>query len=155
MSALTPPAAGPAVIHYPDDDGLPMSDNTAQFTWINVLMWSAEAQFRADPDVFVAGNHLIYPVEGKPKVRQAPDVYVAFGPRKGDRGSYKVWEEGGVFPQVVFEVWSPHNRHQRMEDKRAFYDRYGAEEYYIVTPSSRCTPRGGGGRAGRSPASRT
>jgi Uma2 family endonuclease len=84
--------------------------------------------------VFVAGNHLIYAVEGKVAIRQAPDVYVAFGRPKADRGSYKVWEEGGLFPQVVFEVWSPHNRQQAMEDKRDFYEKYGAEEYYIVYP---------------------
>ena len=45
-----------------------------------------------------------------------------------------MWEEGGVFPQVIFEVWSPHNRQQKMEDKREFYERHGAEEYYIVYP---------------------
>src|SRR5439155_6467870 len=104
------------------------------FNWISILMWNAEAQFRNDPNVFVAGNHLIYPVESEPSIRQAPDVYMAFGPKKGDRGSYKVWEEGNLFPQVVFEVWSPNNRFEQMEDKKEFYEKYGAEEYYIVYP---------------------
>jgi hypothetical protein len=90
--------------------------------------------FRDVPDIFVAGDHLIYPVEGDPTTWQAPDVYVAFGRPKGHRGSYKVWEEAGIFPQVIFEVWSPNNRQQQMEDKREFYGRYGAEEYYIVYP---------------------
>jgi Uma2 family endonuclease len=45
-----------------------------------------------------------------------------------------VWEEGGVFPQVVFEVWSPNNRQGKMEEKRKFYEKHGAEEYYIVYP---------------------
>lgn len=125
--------AQPRVIHYPDDDGLPMSDNTVQFEWISIIKWNLEATFRDRPDVFVAGNHLIYPVEGNVKIRQAPDVYVAFGPKKGDRGSYKVWEEG-VFPQIVFEVWSPSNLSEDMENKKDFYERYGAEEYYIVYP---------------------
>jgi Uma2 family endonuclease len=133
MSAITVPDPIRQV-QYPDCDGQPMSDNTVQFTWISILKWSAESYFRDDPNVFVAGDHLIYPVEGRPDIRQAPAVYVAFGPRKGDRGSYKVWEEGGIFPQVVFEVWSPNNRQQRMEDKREFYEIYGAEEYYIVYP---------------------
>src|SRR5262249_7590448 len=66
--------------------------------------------------------------------RQAPDVYVAFGRPKGDRGSYKVWEEGGIFPQVVFEVWSPNNRASAMQKKFQFYEKYGVEEYYIVYP---------------------
>ena len=82
----------------------------------------------------MAGNNLIYPVQGDPLTRLAPDVYVAFGPAKGPRGSYRVWEEGGVYPQVVFEVWSPGNRAGEMALKRAAYDRFGVEEYYLVFP---------------------
>jgi Uma2 family endonuclease len=111
-----------------------MADNTVQFDWISLLKWNAEVYFRDDPSVFVAGDHLIYPVEGNNLIRQAPDVYVAFGRPKRDRGSYKVFEEGGVFPQVVFEVWSPNNRFEQMQDKFSFYEKYGAEEYYIVYP---------------------
>lgn len=126
--------AVPPKVHYPDDDGLPMSDNTLQMKWIFRLFGNLEAQYHADPLVFVAGNHLIYPAEGKNKVRQAPDVFVAFGRPKVYRGSYRVWEEGGVFPQVVFEVWSPGNRYKAMRRKFAFYQEHGAEEYYILYP---------------------
>jgi Uma2 family endonuclease len=123
-----------AQIHYPDSDGQPMADNTLQFDWIAILKWNADAYFANRDDVFVAGDNLIYPVQDEVDVRQAPDVYVAFGRPKGYRGSYKVWEEGDVFPQVVFEVWSPNNRYAQMEKKRQFYEKYGAEEYYIVYP---------------------
>lgn len=126
--------ATPRAVYYPDSDGQPMADHTLQFDWIALLKWNAEAYLRDDPAAFVAGDHLIYPVEGDADTRQAPDVYVAFGRPKGYRGSYKVWEEEGVFPQVVFEVWSPNNRQGKMEEKRRFYERHGAEEYYIVYP---------------------
>ena len=59
---------------------------------------------------------------------------MAFGRPKGYRGSYRVWEEGGLFPQVVFEVHSPKNRRKEMERKRLFYERHGAQEYYYVRP---------------------
>lgn len=124
----------PKPVYYPDSDGQPMSDNTVQFRWIVTVQGNLDDMFRGAPDVFVAGDHLIYPVEGDPNVRQAPDVYVAFGRPKGDRGSYRVWEEGGVFPQVVFEVWSPNNRASAMQKKFEFYEKYGAEEYYIIYP---------------------
>jgi Uma2 family endonuclease len=124
----------PAEVYYPDTDGEPMSDNTLQFRWIVTIQGNLDLLFRDRADVFVAGNNLIYPVQGDPTIRQAPDVYVAFGRPKGDRGSYKVWEEGGVFPQVVFEVWSPGNRAGEMTRKRAFYRTYGAEEYYVYDP---------------------
>lgn len=121
-------------VHYPDSDGEPMADNTLQFDWIAILKWNVEAHYRRRDDVFVAGDHLIYPVEFDAETRLAPDAYVAFGPRKGYRGSYRVWEEGGIFPQVVFEVWSPNNRADQMQQKLKFYERYGAEEYYLIYP---------------------
>ena len=124
----------PPAVFYPDSDGEPIADNTLQFEWIATLKGNLDLIFRDNPDVFVAGDHLIYPVEGEPGVRQAPDVYVAFGRPKGHRGSYKVFDEDNIFPQVIFEVWSPGNRFSQMEDKRDFYARYGAEEYYIVYP---------------------
>ena len=90
--------------------------------------------FRGRPDVFVAGDHLWYPVEGHPEIRMAPDAYVAFGRPKGDRGSYMQWIEGGIAPQVVFEVLSPKNSAAEMQVKLGFYQRYGVEEYYVYDP---------------------
>jgi Uma2 family endonuclease len=39
---------------------------------------------------------------------------VVFGRPKGDRGSYKQWEENNIIPQVVFEILCPGNRSQEM-----------------------------------------
>ena len=131
---MNPDAATEADVIYPDSDGKPMADNTLQYQWIVTIMGNLDDLFATNPDVFVAGDNLIYPVKGNNKVRQAPDVYVAFGRPKGHRGSYKVWDEGGVFPQVVFEVTSPGNRAGEMRRKLQFYQRYGAREYYIHDP---------------------
>jgi hypothetical protein len=90
--------------------------------------------FAADPNVFVAGDLLWYPVEGDNTIRNAPDAMVVFGRPKGDRGSYQQWKEDNIPPQVVFEILSPGNRMGEMERKRQFYDRYGVSEYYIYDP---------------------
>ena len=119
---------------YPDSDGEPMADNTKQFRWIVTIKENLERLFAADPNVFVAGDLLWYPVEGDPKRRQAPDVLVVFGRPKGDRGSYQQWKEEGIAPQVVFEILSPGNRSGEMLRKLNFYQRYGVEEYYIYDP---------------------
>ena len=119
---------------YPDSDGQPMSDNTKQFRWIVTIKENLERLFAEDDNVFVAGDLLWYPVEGQPKIRQAPDTLVAFGRPKGDRGSYRQWVEADVAPQVVFEILSPGNRHSEMLRKLGFYQRYGVEEYYIYDP---------------------
>ena len=119
---------------YPESDGLPMAENTVQYDWISLLKWNIEVLFGDREDVFVAGDNFIYPVEGNNKLRLAPDVYVAFGRPKGQRGSYRVWTEGGIFPQVIFEVLSPSNRPLEMQNNREFYERYGVGEYYVIQP---------------------
>jgi Uma2 family endonuclease len=123
-------------IEYPDDDGLPMSDNSVQFRWIVNIEANLSAIFAEDPNVLVAGNMLWYPVEGQPSIRLAPDVFVVFGRPKRDRGSYQQWIEDGTPITVVFEVLSPGNRADAMESKKKFYERYGVEEYYVYDPDS-------------------
>jgi Uma2 family endonuclease len=127
------PEIKPDII-YPDSDGEPMADNTEHFQLIVLIKENLEAWFSSDPNVFVAGDLLWYPVEGNNRLRQAPDVMVAFGRPKGRRGSYKQWEENNIPPQVVFEILSPGNRPSNMAKKLQFYDRYGIEEYYVYAP---------------------
>jgi Uma2 family endonuclease len=130
---MSPAIVEPEIV-YPDSDGQPMADNTLQWEWIVIVKENLEILYADDPDVFVAGDNLIYPVEGKPAICAAPDVYVAFGRPKGHRGSYKVWKEDGIFPQVVFEVLSPNNTKDEMSRKRTFYEKYGADEFYVLDP---------------------
>jgi Uma2 family endonuclease len=132
---LTPPLTKKAII-YPESDGKPMADNSKQFRWITTIAGNLEILFEDDPNVFIAGDMLWYPVEGSNKIRVAPDVMVAFGRPKGDRGSYLQWQEGGIAPQVVFEILSPGNTSIEMKQKRAFYDLYGVEEYYLYDPDT-------------------
>jgi Uma2 family endonuclease len=119
---------------YPDSDGQPMSDNTKQFRWIVLIKENLEILFAHDPQVFIAGDLLWYPVQGRPDIRVAPDAMVVFGRPKGDRGSYKQWVEENVAPQVVFEVLSPGNTVLEMNRKLLFYEHYGVSEYYLYDP---------------------
>jgi Uma2 family endonuclease len=113
-----------------------MADNSKQFHWITTIAGNLEILFADDPHVFIAGDMFWYPVEGNNKIRTAPDVMVIFGRPKGDRGSYMQWREGGIAPQVVFEILSPGNTPVEMQQKRAFYDLYGVEEYYLYDPDT-------------------
>ena len=133
MSISTPNVPRSEII-YPDSDGKPMAENTLQFQWIVTIKEGLDRVYHDRPNVFVAGDLLWYPAEGYPKVRQAPDALVVLGRPKGYRGSYKQWEEGGIAPQVVFEVLSPGNRAGKMARKLAFYETYGVDEYYIYDP---------------------
>lgn len=119
-----------ADIEYPESDGKPMSDNTVQARWIVLLYTNLDLLLPGD---FVAADLFWYPEPGYlPGL--APDVMVVLGRPKGDRSSYKTWEEGGVQPQVVFEIRSPSNTNKEMRQKLAEYDAYGVEEYYHYDP---------------------
>lgn len=121
---------------YPDSDGQPTADNTKQFRWIVLIKENLDYLFLEDETVFLAGDLLWYPVEGRPDIRVAPDILVAFGRPKGDRGSYRQWQEDNIAPQVVFEILSPGNTTKEMIQKSLFYNQYGVEEYYIYDPDT-------------------
>jgi len=118
---------------YPESDGKPMADNTLQLDWMLKIIGELRDQF-VKQNVFVAGNLFWYPVKGQPSIVTAPDVFVAFGRPQTYRGSYKQWIEDDIAPQVVFEILSPSNSQEEMDDKVDFYDQHGVEEYYFIDP---------------------
>lgn len=124
----------PPTITYPSSDGKPMADSTLQYKWITTIKDGVEATFKDDPNVFVAGDLLWYPIQGKNNLCQAPDVMVVFGRPKGDRDSYQQWKEEDIPPQVVFEILSESNTKKEMNRKFLFYNEYGVEEYYVYNP---------------------
>ena len=132
VNTLTAPTA----LEYPDDDGLPMADNSTQFRLITTIAGNLAGLYRDRADVLVGGNMLWYAREGDPSERFAPDIFVVFGRPKGDRGSYKMWVENDVPMTVVFEILSPSNSWKEMTHKVIFYSEYGAEEFYIYDPET-------------------
>lgn len=120
----------PKEVYYPSSDGAPLGESTEQMDWIILL----NENLNAATDSFVASDLFWYPVEGQPAVVTAPDVLVALGRPKGPRQSYKQWEEGGVAPAVVVEVWSHSNTFPDQGKKLLFYERHGVQEFYGYNP---------------------
>ncbi len=123
-------------IIYPDSDGKPMADNTKQFELIVEIKKGLDLLYINEPNVFIAGDLFWYPVQGQSKIVTAPDVMAVFGRPKGDRGSYRQWEEDNIAPQVVFEILSPSNDRIEMSKKLLFFDRHQVEEYYLYDPET-------------------
>jgi len=121
-------------IVYPSSDGKPMAESSKQYGWIVMLSENIARLHADDPNVFVGADNFVYPVRGKPGIVIAPDVYVAFGRPAGHRSSYRVWNEGDLFPQVVMEVKSPSNTPKDLAETFEFYRTYGALEYTLVDP---------------------
>ncbi|MEM8640481.1 MAG: Uma2 family endonuclease [Cyanobacteria bacterium P01_G01_bin.54] len=141
VQQLSPPTIEDPLL-YPDSDGKPLADNTTQLRLIFTIKGGLDALFKDRDDVFIAADLLWYPKpltqaeirsEKKPKV-QAPDVMVVFGRPKGERGSYRQWQEGNIAPQVAFEILSPRNSQEEMQKKFDFFQANGIEEYYLYDP---------------------
>ena len=120
-------------VHYPDSDGLPMADNDRQRKAMTNLIHALETRYAGEPDVYVSGNLFLYYREGDPGARVAPDVLVAFGVGKGERRSYRTWEEGRV-PVLAFEIASQEGWQELLDKKKDLYERIGVEEYVVFDP---------------------
>lgn len=98
------------------------------------LRMALDIFFAERKDVYVTGNIMFYYVEGEPKEVISPDVMVCFGIPKGDRTSYKTWEESDVVPSVVIELSSRGTWRKDLVEKKVLYEMLGVKEYYIFNP---------------------
>jgi Uma2 family endonuclease len=120
-------------IHYPERDGKPMAETDVHSDVLIYLREALKDHFRDEPQMYVAGNMLFYYEEGNPAACVAPDVFVVQGVAKGERRTYKLWEEGQP-PTVVFEITSRGPRLEDLGTKRALYAMLGVREYFLYDP---------------------
>jgi Uma2 family endonuclease len=120
-------------IHYPESDGKPMGETDVHIDALIYLREALRDHFRDDPQMYVAGNMLLYYEEGNPAACVAPDVFVVHGVAKGERRTYRLWEEGQA-PVVVFEITSRRSRLEDLGTKRAIYAMLGVREYFLYDP---------------------
>jgi Uma2 family endonuclease len=120
-------------IHYPESDGKPMGETDVHIDALIYLREALRDHFRDDPQVYVAGNMLLYYEEGNPAACVAPDVFAVRGVAKHERRTYKLWEEGQP-PAVVFEITSRGSRLEDLGTKRAVYAMLGVREYFVYDP---------------------
>src|SRR5262250_931735 len=98
---------------YLVSDGLPMAEHDIHR---ELMLYSINALdlFFDQPDIYVSGNNFIHYREGDRTRYVSPDCYVVFGVEKRLRDNFKIWQEGGHRPAVVFEFTS---RKTRKEDE--------------------------------------
>jgi Uma2 family endonuclease len=120
-------------IHYPESDGKPMGETDVHIDALIYLREALRDHFREDPQLYVAGNMLLYYEEGNPAACVAPDVFVVRGVAKRERRTYRLWEEGQA-PAVVFEITSRGSRLEDLGTKRAVYAMLGVREYFLYDP---------------------
>ena len=120
-------------VFYPESDGKPMAETEVHIDALIYLREALKDYFRESPQVYVAGNMLLYYEEGNPAACVAPDVFVVKGVAKHERRTYKLWEEDQP-PTVVFEITSRGTRLEDLGTKRALYAMLGVQEYFLYDP---------------------
>ena len=122
-------------IEYPSSDGEPMSENQWQYVAMTDTVSALANHFIHRPDVFVAGDLLVYYRMNDNATRVAPDVFVVLGATgKHLRDSWIVWREGKA-PDFVMEVASPSTWQRDAAEKRDIYAGMGVTEYWRFDPT--------------------
>ena len=121
------------LVVYPTGDGKPMAETDAHVSLILYHLGALQSRYsKAGGLVYVAGNNFLYYEEGNPKARISPDTYVVFGISPHPRDSYKVWEEGGHTPAVVFEFTSKSTQAEDTDKKFRIYEEIlRVPEYFL------------------------
>jgi Uma2 family endonuclease len=130
MESIT---AAPTQIHCPESDGKPMGETDVHIDALIYLREALRDYLRDDRQMYVAGNLLLYYEEGNPAACVAPDVFVVQGVAKGERRTYRLWDEGQP-PAVVFEITSRGSWLEDLGTKRAIYAMLGVQEYFLYDP---------------------
>ena len=122
-------------IEYPSSDGEPMSENQWQYVAMTDTVSALANHFIHRPNVFVAGDLLVYYRMNDNATRVAPDVFVVFGASgKHLRDSWIVWREGKA-PDFVMEVASPSTWQRDAAEKRDIYAEMEVSEYWRYDPT--------------------
>ena len=136
--AAVAPSVADAAAREPDTVEYPERQWIAQSVWHGdaVLLAAAalRSRFRDQEDVLVAMELAVYYERGDDTAWLQPDVQVVFGVgRRGNRSTYKVWEEGKP-PDFVLEVASPSTEEHDARYKAREYARMGVREYWRLDP---------------------
>lgn len=123
-----------AADEYPESDGKPMAETEIHAESMINLRFALKRHFRANPNVYVGINLLMYWAEGDKRKSKAPDVFVVCGvPKEPARRTWKVWEEGRA-PDVVIELSSRQTWQEDFYEKPQIYARLGVREYFLFDP---------------------
>lgn len=123
--------AGVGEVIYPESDRRPMAETDEHIDQITYLREAMKIRFSHQNRVYVAGNNLLYYVEGDPRKCVSPDVYVVKGVENRVRRTYKLWEEKKA-PCVAIEVSSKSTSREDLVTKfRVYRDVLRVKEYYI------------------------
>ena len=125
-------AIEPNAVEYPTSDGKPVAESERHYMCLAGAAYGIRKHLSERDDVYVGSNLLVFDEPGNPRRHLSPDIFVAFGVRRGERDLYKIWEE--TPPAFVLEITSASTRRQDERTKRQRYARWGVREYFLYDP---------------------
>ena len=134
---LTGPVDDPS-IEYPSSDGERMAESDLQYVPLTETVSTLRNRFNDRPDVYVAGDMLVYYRMNDNRASVAPDVFVVLDAGGNHpRDSWLVWREGKA-PDLVMEIASPGTWERDAGEKREIYAVMGVREYWRFDPTGAC-----------------
>ncbi len=125
---------------YPESDGEPMAETPRHQQVMIDCMDILRSHFHGSPDVYIAGNMLLYYEEGNPRKSVSPDVFMVRGLSKKELRTYKTWEQPSTL-DFVLEVASPSTYTRDFNEKMEIYAKIlKVKEYYIYDPYHEIDP---------------
>jgi Uma2 family endonuclease len=136
-------------LDLPDSDGVPM-DNARERLQMNLILDVLDQHWKDRQDFYAGGNMFLYycaeqarqiiAEEAEPtrprRAFRGPDVFIVLDVEGSfQRQKWVVWEEGGRYPDVIFEFLSPSTRRADRTTKKELYERvFRTREYYWYDP---------------------
>jgi Uma2 family endonuclease len=133
----------------PDSDGEPM-ENEREYFQVVLLYEALEQYWHNRQDFYMGGNMFVYyspeqaheilAEEADParprRAFRGPDLFVVLNVDGSfRRQKWVVWDEGGRYPDVIFEFLSPSTRRTDQTTKKTLYEQtFKPREYYWYDP---------------------
>ncbi|MXV76603.1 Uma2 family endonuclease [Candidatus Poribacteria bacterium] len=116
---------------YPESDGEPMAETPKHQQVMIDCMDILRSHFYESPDVYIAGNMLLYYEEGNPRKSVSPDVFMVRGLSKKELRTYKTWEQPPTL-DFVLEVASPSTYTRDFNEKMEIYAKILRVKAYCI-----------------------
>jgi len=136
-------------LDLPDSDGVPV-DNEREYFQMSLLLEVLDQYWHDRQDFYAGGNmfvyysveqaHQILAEEAEParprRAFRGPDLFVVLNVDGSfRRQKWVVWDEGGRYPDVIFEFLSPSTRRIDQTTKKTLYEQtFKTREYYWYDP---------------------
>ena len=123
---------------YPCSDGEPVAETDWHMTAMSDTRSVLQLFYKDQTNVYIGADNFLYWDEDNMRACVSPDLYVVKGVDKSPKRVYKIWEEGGKTPNVVFEFTSKGTKETDFEEKLTLYgDTLKVQEYFLFDPEEK------------------